>query len=109
MFVGLNVHPSVIVRILRHADRVVTKDTYPNANLAATRDALRRLGDISFEHIRDLALEIVPGSRARNQLRHGWAEIEGDPSYANNPVRCYRRDTPMSLQKNAKNHERSQS
>ena len=36
----------VIMRILRHADQAVTMEIYANASSAATREALRRLGDI---------------------------------------------------------------
>jgi integrase len=46
LLVDLNVHPRVIMRILRHADQAVTMAIYANASSAATRDALRRLGDI---------------------------------------------------------------
>ena len=46
LLVDLDVHPRVIMRILRHADQAVTMESYANASSAATRDALRRLGDI---------------------------------------------------------------
>ena len=46
LLVGLDVHPRVIMRILRHADQAVTMEIYANASSAATREALRRLGDI---------------------------------------------------------------
>jgi Phage integrase family len=46
LLVDLDVHPCVIMRILRHADQAVTMEIYANASSAATRDALRRLGDI---------------------------------------------------------------
>jgi integrase len=46
LLVDLDVHPRVIMRILRHADQAVTMEIYANASSAATRDALRRLGDI---------------------------------------------------------------
>jgi integrase len=46
LLVDLDVHPSVIMRILRHADQAVTMEIYANASSAATREALRRLGDI---------------------------------------------------------------
>jgi integrase len=45
LLVDLDVHPRVIMRILRHADQAVTMEIYANASSAATRDALRRLGD----------------------------------------------------------------
>ena len=41
----LDVHPRVIMRILRHADRAVTMEIYANASSAATQEALRRLGE----------------------------------------------------------------
>jgi hypothetical protein len=44
--VDLDVHPRVIMRILRHADQAVTMETYANASLAATREAVVRLGDV---------------------------------------------------------------
>ena len=46
LLVDLDVHPRVIMRILRHAHQAVTMEIYANASSAATRDALRRLGDI---------------------------------------------------------------
>ncbi|HEX7209982.1 MAG TPA: tyrosine-type recombinase/integrase, partial [Propionibacteriaceae bacterium] len=46
LLVDLDVHPRVIMRVLRHADQAVTMEIYANASSAATRDALRRLGDI---------------------------------------------------------------
>jgi hypothetical protein len=42
----LDVHPRVIMRILPHADQAVTMEIYANASSAATREALRRLGEI---------------------------------------------------------------
>jgi hypothetical protein len=33
------------MRILRHADQAVTMEIYANASSAATREALRRLGE----------------------------------------------------------------
>ena len=46
LLVDLDVHPRVIMRILRHADQAVTMEIYANASSAATHEALRRLGDI---------------------------------------------------------------
>jgi len=45
LLVDLDVHPRVIMRILRHADLAVTMEIYANASSAATREALRRLGE----------------------------------------------------------------
>jgi integrase len=45
LVVDLDVHPRVIMRILRHADQAVTMEIYANASSAATREALRRLGE----------------------------------------------------------------
>ena len=45
LLVDLDVHPRVIMRILRHADQAVTMEIYANASSAATLEALRRLGD----------------------------------------------------------------
>jgi integrase len=45
LLVDLDVHPRVIMRILRHADQAVTMEIYAKASSAATTDALRRLGD----------------------------------------------------------------
>jgi integrase len=47
LLVDLDVHPRVIMRILRHADQAVTMEIYANASSAATREALRRLGEMS--------------------------------------------------------------
>jgi hypothetical protein len=46
LLVDLDVHPRVIMRILRHADQAVKMEIYANARSAATREALGRLGDI---------------------------------------------------------------
>ncbi len=45
LLVDLDVHPRVIMRILRHADLSVTMEIYAKASSAATTEALRRLGD----------------------------------------------------------------
>ncbi|HKG52065.1 MAG TPA: hypothetical protein VKB14_16655 [Actinomycetales bacterium] len=45
MLVDLDVHPRVIMRVLRHADLAVTMEIYANASSAATREALRRLSE----------------------------------------------------------------
>lgn len=45
LLVDLDVHPRVIMRILRHADISVTMEIYAKASSAATTEALRRLGD----------------------------------------------------------------
>jgi integrase len=45
LLVDLDVHPRVIMRILRHADQAVTMEIYAKASSAATTEALRRLGD----------------------------------------------------------------
>jgi integrase len=45
LLADLDVHPRVIMRILRHADQAVTMEIYANASLAATREAQRRLGE----------------------------------------------------------------
>src|SRR5687768_7298825 len=46
LLVDLDVHPRVIMRILRHADQAVTMEIYANASSAAIREALRRLGEV---------------------------------------------------------------
>ena len=45
LLVDLDVHPRVIMQILRHADFKVTMEIYSQASSAATRDALKRLGE----------------------------------------------------------------
>ena len=45
LLVDLDVHPRVIMRVLRHADLSVTMEIYAKASSAATTDAFRRLGD----------------------------------------------------------------
>jgi integrase len=45
LLVDLDVHPRVIMRILRHAEQAVTMEIYANASSAATHEALRRLGE----------------------------------------------------------------
>jgi hypothetical protein len=41
----LDVHPRVIMRVLRHADQAVTLEIYAKASSEATREALRWLGE----------------------------------------------------------------
>ena len=45
LLVDLDVHPRVIMRVLRHADQAVTMEIYAKASSDATREALRRLGE----------------------------------------------------------------
>ncbi|GAA3637063.1 site-specific integrase [Microlunatus ginsengisoli] len=45
LLVDLDVHPRVIMRILRHVDQSVTMNIYAKASSDKTRDALRRLGE----------------------------------------------------------------
>ena len=45
LLVDLDVHPRVIMRVLRHADQAVTMEIYAQASSEATREALRRLGE----------------------------------------------------------------
>lgn len=45
LLVDLEVHPRVIMRILRHADLNVTMEIYAKASSKATKEALRRLGE----------------------------------------------------------------
>jgi integrase len=45
LLVDLDVHPRVAMAILRHADFSITMEIYSQASPAATREALRRLGE----------------------------------------------------------------
>lgn len=45
LLVDLDVHPRVIMRVLRHADPAVTMEIYAKASSASTREALRKLGE----------------------------------------------------------------
>ena len=45
LLVDLEVHPRIIMRVLRHADQAVTMEIYAKASSAATKDALRRLSE----------------------------------------------------------------
>ena len=45
LLVDLDVHPRVAMAILRHADFSITMEIYSQASPAATRGALRRLGE----------------------------------------------------------------
>lgn len=45
LLVDLDVHPRVIMQILRHAQFAVTMEIYARASSAATREALKRLGE----------------------------------------------------------------
>jgi integrase len=46
LLVDLDVHPRVAMRILRHAQFSLTMEVYSEASSAATRDALKRLGEV---------------------------------------------------------------
>jgi integrase len=45
LLVDLDVHPRVAMGILRHADFSITMEIYSQVSPAATREALRRLGE----------------------------------------------------------------
>ena len=45
LLADLDVHPRVAMQILRHTDFTLTMEIYPLASSAATRDALKRLGE----------------------------------------------------------------
>ncbi|MEV5720280.1 tyrosine-type recombinase/integrase [Amycolatopsis mediterranei] len=45
LLVDLDVHPRVIMRILRHAQFSLTMEIYSQASSKTTRDALKRLGE----------------------------------------------------------------
>ena len=45
LLVDLDVHPRVIMQVLRHAELSVTMEIYSQASSDATRDALKRLGE----------------------------------------------------------------
>jgi integrase len=46
LLAALDVHPRVAMRILRHSKIAVTMEVYTEAPSAATRDALRKLGEL---------------------------------------------------------------
>lgn len=46
LLAALDVHPRVAMRILRHSKIAVTMEVYTEAPSDATRDALRKLGDL---------------------------------------------------------------
>jgi integrase len=45
LLVDLDVHPRVVMQVLRHAQFAVTMEIYSKVSSKATREALRRLGD----------------------------------------------------------------
>ncbi len=45
LLVDLDVHPRVAMQILRHANFNITMEIYSQVSSAATRDALKRLGE----------------------------------------------------------------
>ena len=45
LLVALDVHPRVAMAILRHSKIAVTMDIYSQVSSAATREALKRLGE----------------------------------------------------------------
>ena len=46
LLAALDVHPRIAMRILRHSKINVTMEIYTEAPSEATRDALRKLGDL---------------------------------------------------------------
>ncbi len=64
LLVDLDVHPRVIMRVLRHADLGVTMEIYANASSASTRAALRRLGEALSEAY-SCTLLLYPRRRSR--------------------------------------------
>ena len=44
LLVDLDVHPRIVMQILRHAQFDVTMEVYASASSVATREALKRLG-----------------------------------------------------------------
>jgi integrase len=45
LLVDLDVHPRIVMEILRHAQIEVTMEIYAQASSPATQEALRRLGE----------------------------------------------------------------
>ena len=45
LFVDLDVHPRIVMQTLRHAEFDVTVEVYASSSSAATREALKRLGE----------------------------------------------------------------
>lgn len=45
LLVDLDVHPRVIMKVLRHANFNVTMEIYSQASAQVTREALKRLGE----------------------------------------------------------------
>ena len=45
LLADLDVHPRVVMQILRHAQFAVTMEIYTQVSSKATREALRRLGE----------------------------------------------------------------
>jgi integrase len=52
LLAALDVHPRVAMQILRHSQIAVTMEIYTEATAAATRDALKRLGEELSSHER---------------------------------------------------------
>ena len=79
LLVDLEVHPRVIMRILRHADVSMTLEIYANASSTATSEALRRLGSPSDEHRCGTSLRYGPSRRPHpgrgraSGLREYWS------------------------------------
>ena len=46
LLVDLDVHPRVAMKILRHAQFALTMEIYSEASSEATREALKRLGEV---------------------------------------------------------------
>ena len=45
LLVDLDIHPRVVMQVLRHAKFSITMEIYSKVTSAQTRDALKRLGD----------------------------------------------------------------
>jgi hypothetical protein len=77
LLVDLEVHPRVIMRILRHADVSMTLEIYANASSTATSEALRRLGSPSTGSTGTVAV-----------LRCGTSQTEGPAPDGVGPLTC---------------------
>ena len=63
LLADLDVHPRVAMQILRHADFSLTMEIYTLASSAATRTALKRLGD-SLDELSQLYFAAVRTTKA---------------------------------------------
>jgi integrase len=78
LLAALDVHPRVGMQILRHSQITVTMEIYTEATSAATRDALKRLGEELGPPARDDQAPEPPGDSGVPSGHPDDGQVQGD-------------------------------